>query len=77
MAKGVMCCVSAFSSEFPGQTHIFLWRERQALAELGIDADLISTRPPPRAVASHSWDAEAAGVRPAICCLCAAKASAW
>lgn len=45
--------------EFPGQTHIFLWRERQALAELGIEADLVSTRPPPRAVASHSWAAEA------------------
>ena len=45
--------------EFPGQTHIFLWRERQALAELGIEADLVSTRPPPRAIASHSWAAEA------------------
>lgn len=47
--------------EFPGQTHIFLWRERQALAELGIDADLVSTRPPPRKIASHSWTAEAQG----------------
>ncbi|HRO15627.1 MAG TPA: colanic acid biosynthesis glycosyltransferase WcaL, partial [Paracoccus sp. (in: a-proteobacteria)] len=45
--------------EFPGQTHIFLWRERQALAELGIEADLISTRPPPPAIAPHSWTAEA------------------
>ena len=51
--------IGFFIPEFPGQTHIFLWRERQALAELGIDADLISTRPPPRAVASHSWAAEA------------------
>ena len=51
--------IGFFIPEFPGQTHIFLWRERQALAELGIDADLISTRPPPGAVASHSWAAEA------------------
>lgn len=51
--------IGFFIPEFPGQTHIFLWRERQALAELGVDADLVSTRPPPRAVASHSWAAEA------------------
>ncbi|MCJ1899079.1 MULTISPECIES: exopolysaccharide biosynthesis GT4 family glycosyltransferase EpsE [Paracoccus] len=54
-----MLKIGFFIPEFPGQTHIFLWRERQALAELGIEAELISTRPPPRAVASHSWAAEA------------------
>ena len=54
-----MLRIGFFIPEFPGQTHIFLWRERQALAELGIEADLISTRPPPRAVASHSWAADA------------------
>ncbi|MFD2440096.1 hypothetical protein ACFSS8_08430 [Paracoccus kondratievae] len=54
-----MLKIGFFIPEFPGQTHIFLWRERQALAELGIEADLVSTRPPPRAVASHSWAAEA------------------
>ncbi len=54
-----MLRIGFFIPEFPGQTHIFLWRERQALAELGIEADLVSTRPPPRAVASHSWAAEA------------------
>lgn len=53
--------IGFFIPEFPGQTHIFLWRERLALAELGIDVDLISTRPPPRAVASHSWAAQAQG----------------
>ncbi|SMO32540.1 exopolysaccharide biosynthesis GT4 family glycosyltransferase EpsE [Paracoccus laeviglucosivorans] len=56
-----MLRIGFFIPEFPGQTHIFLWRERQALAELGVDADLISTRPPPRKVASHSWTAEAQG----------------
>lgn len=54
-----MLKIGFFIPEFPGQTHIFLWRERQALAELGIEADLVSTRPPPRAVASHAWAAEA------------------
>ena len=54
-----MLRIGFFIPEFPGQTHIFLWREQQALAELGIEADLISTRPPPRAVASHSWAADA------------------
>ncbi|QRZ12586.1 glycosyltransferase family 4 protein [Paracoccus methylovorus] len=54
-----MLKIGFFVPEFPGQTHIFLWRERQALAELGIEAEPISTRPPPRAVASHSWAAEA------------------
>jgi len=51
--------IGFFIPEFPGQTHIFLWRERQALAELGVQAGLISTRPPPRAIASHSWAAGA------------------
>lgn len=45
--------------EFPGQTHIFFWRERGALTELGIDTVLISTRRPPRAIASHTWASEA------------------
>ncbi|WP_199260018.1 exopolysaccharide biosynthesis GT4 family glycosyltransferase EpsE [Paracoccus binzhouensis] len=54
-----MLKIGFFIPEFPGQTHIFLWRERQALAELGIEAELVSTRPPPRAVASHAWAAEA------------------
>jgi len=47
--------IGYFIPEFPGQTHIFLWRERQILAELGIETDLVSTRHPPRAIASHSW----------------------
>lgn len=45
--------------EFPGQTHIFLWRERRALEEMGISVDLISTRMPNRAIAPHSWTEEA------------------
>ncbi|WP_323716913.1 exopolysaccharide biosynthesis GT4 family glycosyltransferase EpsE [Paracoccus aminovorans] len=56
-----MLRIGFFIPEFPGQTHIFLWRERQALAELGVEAQLVSTRRPPRAIASHSWAAEAQG----------------
>lgn len=41
--------------EFPGQTHNFFWREREALAELGVDVILISTRRPPKSLASPSW----------------------
>src|SRR5688572_8466686 len=41
--------------EFPGQTHSFIWRERRHLTEMGIDTALISTRPPPREIISHTW----------------------
>ncbi len=51
--------IGYFIPEFPGQTHIFFWRERQVLIELGIEADLVSTRHPPRAIISHSWASEA------------------
>jgi colanic acid/amylovoran biosynthesis glycosyltransferase len=45
--------------EFPGQTHIFFWREIDALRQRGIEARLISSRHPPRKVISHSWTAVA------------------
>ncbi|MEG4088922.1 exopolysaccharide biosynthesis GT4 family glycosyltransferase EpsE [Microcoleus sp. Pol12B4] len=51
--------IGYFIPQFPGQTHIFLWRERQFLADLGIETDLVSTQPPPRAIASHVWAEEA------------------
>jgi colanic acid/amylovoran biosynthesis glycosyltransferase len=41
--------------EFPGQTHVFFWREQQALHELGIKTTLISTRLPPSGLLSHVW----------------------
>jgi glycosyltransferase involved in cell wall biosynthesis len=43
--------------EFPGQTHTWIWRDRKALAELGIDAELVSTRRPKFVV--HAWAEEA------------------
>jgi glycosyltransferase involved in cell wall biosynthesis len=45
--------------EFPGQTHIFFWRERQSLARMGIECHLVSTRRPPQKLIAHSWSAEA------------------
>lgn len=43
--------------EFPGQTHTWIWRDRRALEELGVEADLISTRRPK--VVVHEWAEEA------------------
>jgi colanic acid/amylovoran biosynthesis glycosyltransferase len=51
--------IGYFIPEFPGQTHIFFWRERQALMELGIETVLLSTRRPPQGIVSHSWAAVA------------------
>jgi glycosyltransferase involved in cell wall biosynthesis len=45
--------------EFPGQTHIFFWRERAALSKIGVTTYLVSTRRPARAVMSHEWASEA------------------
>ena len=45
--------------EFPGQTHIFFWREIEALRAMGIEPELASTRLPPRGIMSHSWSTEA------------------
>lgn len=45
--------------EFPGQTHIFFWRERAALRQMGVATHLVSTRRPPRASMSHNWSDQA------------------
>jgi glycosyltransferase involved in cell wall biosynthesis len=45
--------------EFPGQTHIFFWREMAALTRRGIETRLVSTRRPPNGLISHTWAAEA------------------
>jgi colanic acid/amylovoran biosynthesis glycosyltransferase len=47
--------IGYFIPEFPGQTHIFLWRERAILTELGVEADLVSTQRPAKGIASHVW----------------------
>lgn len=45
-------------SEFPTQTHIFFWREIQALTRSGIDVSIISTRKP-KDVCPHPFAVEA------------------
>jgi colanic acid/amylovoran biosynthesis glycosyltransferase len=45
--------------EFPGQTHVFFWRELAALRGLGIEGELISTRRPLTKLVSHDWAREA------------------
>lgn len=44
--------------EFPGQTHVFFWREIQRLEQAGVVVDLISTRKPPQGLRSHLWSSE-------------------
>ena len=34
--------------QFPGQTHIFFWREIAEMEKRGVTPVLFSTRPPPR-----------------------------
>ena len=41
--------------QFPGQTHIFFWREILALEEIGHDVHVLSTRRPPRGLIVHKW----------------------
>lgn len=41
--------------EFPGQTHIFFWRELNELKKLGVTPVLISTKRPDRKIISHDW----------------------
>lgn len=45
--------------QFPGQTHIFFWREMLALRERGVELVMLSTRPPPPGLISHDWSDEA------------------
>lgn len=41
--------------QFPGQTHIFFWREIAALEALGCVPLLLSTRKPPAGLIAHDW----------------------
>jgi glycosyltransferase involved in cell wall biosynthesis len=50
--------------EFPGQTHIFFWREAGELEKLGIEVRYVSTRRPDRRLRSHDWS-ERAGAQTA------------
>lgn len=47
--------------EFPGQTHIWMWREIEHIRRWGDEVTMFSTRrPPPRDQARHDWAAAAA-----------------
>lgn len=51
-----------FVGGFPRQSHIFFWREVQALQKLGIDVEIVSTvKPSEGFLATHSWVGEAIG----------------
>ncbi|WP_322865338.1 exopolysaccharide biosynthesis GT4 family glycosyltransferase EpsE [Aquicoccus sp. G2-2] len=41
--------------QFPGQTHIFFWREILELQNNGTNVALFSTRPPPPGLIAHDW----------------------
>lgn len=41
--------------QFPGQTHIFFWRELSALEAQGVRPVLYSTTPPPAGLIAHGW----------------------
>ncbi|MDO6586289.1 exopolysaccharide biosynthesis GT4 family glycosyltransferase EpsE [Salipiger sp. 1_MG-2023] len=45
--------------QFPGQTHIFFWRELRALEQMGHRVQLLSTRMPPPGLIAHDWSQEA------------------
>ena len=41
--------------QFPGQTHMFFWRELRALEAQGMRPVLYSTTPPPASLIAHGW----------------------
>ncbi len=45
--------------QFPGQTHIFFWREIRVLEDMGHDVHVFSTRHPPAGLIAHDWSQEA------------------
>ena len=45
--------------QFPGQTHIFFWREIRALETMGHEVHILSTRKPPSRLIAHDWSQDA------------------
>jgi colanic acid/amylovoran biosynthesis glycosyltransferase len=45
--------------EFPGQTHVFFWREVETLRQLGADVRIVSTKRPTPFVCRHAFGKEA------------------
>jgi hypothetical protein len=46
--------IGYFIPEFPGQTHTWIWREYQAMLDIGMKPHMISTKYPPTKVV-HTW----------------------
>lgn len=51
--------IGYLTPEFPGQTHTFIWRERQFLIEENVEVDTLSTRYPLAQLMSQSWAEDA------------------
>jgi glycosyltransferase involved in cell wall biosynthesis len=47
--------------EFPGQTHIWIWRDMRFLEQFGVELFVISTRRPPPLLVTHTWSPHAIG----------------
>lgn len=45
--------------QFPGQTHIFFWREIAEMEKRGTNVRIFSTRSPPKGLIAHDWSAVA------------------
>ena len=45
--------------QFPGQTHIFFWREIAEMEKRGVDVQIFSTRMPPSGLIAHDWSTKA------------------
>lgn len=56
-----MCRMGYLVPQFPGQTHIFFWREIAELEQRGVDVHLLSTQPPPDGLIAHAWSQSAMG----------------
>jgi colanic acid/amylovoran biosynthesis glycosyltransferase len=52
--------IGYFIPEFPGQTHIFFWRELKELRALGLKPEIVSTHRPQQHLISHTWSDAAA-----------------
>ncbi len=53
--------IGYFIPEFPGQTHTWIWREYQAMLDIGMKPHMISTKHPPTKVV-HTWAQKAQGM---------------
>lgn len=53
--------IGYFIPEFPGQTHTWIWREYQAMLDIGMKPHIISTRRPPTKVV-HTWAQKAQSI---------------